>query len=93
MPAKLMELGPLEQAFLTTVNWMEIDANKGSEDYLLNPKVDNLYVVDVDFDHFGVTLMGAPDRTNNFRIELNTILERLWTKYANAETWRSIAFG
>lgn len=92
MSASLIPLEPLEQGFLTTVNWMEVCENKRS-DYLTNPGEDSLYVVDLDFNHFCVTLMGHPERTKEFRESLGIILEGLWEKYANSESWKGIQFG
>lgn len=86
MSAKLILLGEMEKAFLNVVNWMEVSYNP-RPDYLLNPGTDGVYVVDIDFDHFGVTLMGKPDKTTAFRADLSVILEKI---FANHPQWQQI---
>jgi hypothetical protein len=87
MSATLMPLGDLEQSFLSVVNFMEISYNNPvSKDYLLEPTTGCVYVVDIDFDHFGVTLMGSKERTGAFRNDLGIILEKMFREYGG---WQS----
>jgi hypothetical protein len=93
MSAKLLQLGELEKTFLTTVNWMEVVHNlPNGADYLTNPTAENVYVVDVDLEHFGVTLMGIPSKTEEFRNVLSHTMENVMEEYAQRESWRSISF-
>jgi hypothetical protein len=92
MSAKLLKLGELEQTFLTTVNWMEVVCNIDvGSDYLTNPTAENVYVVDIDLDHFGVTLMGTPAKTESFRNDLGDTMETFMEEYATRESWRNIS--
>lgn len=88
MSAKLIMLGEMEKSFLHVVNWMEVSYNP-RPDYLLNPGADGVYVVDIDFDHFGVTLMGKPENTAAFRADLSKTLEGIFERLPQ---WQQIQF-
>ena len=89
MSAKPVILGEMETSFLNTVNFMEILYNKDIPNYLTNPTDDCLYVIDMDFDHFGVTLVGKPEKTAAFRADLSKILEGI---FENRPQWQQIQF-
>jgi hypothetical protein len=92
MSATLTKLGEMEKAFLLAANWLEIVSND-RPDYLTNIDIDRgIYIVDLDFDHMGVTLMGKPERTTRFREDLSLILENTFKRYAASESWKGITF-
>ena len=71
----MLELGEDETTMLHLLNWMEQSCDN------------TVFVIDVDFDHGGVTLYGEPNHTQAFRGKFNEIMSRV---YEQVPAWREL---
>lgn len=73
--SKLPELCEEEMTMLHLLNWMEQSCDN------------TVFVLDVDFEHGGVTLYGEPCHTQAFRGKFNEIMARVYEKIP---VWREL---